>query len=123
MTKTSELTIVIGASTDPNRYSYQAVTLLHKLGYVVKAVGIKSGMIGPIKIDTELPENIDIHTITMYINPNIQIQYINRIIKANPKRVIFNPGTESEDTIHKLTLAGIECIEACTLVMLRTKQY
>jgi uncharacterized protein len=123
MTNTSELTVVLGVSTDPNRYSYQAVTLLNKLGYEVKAVGIKSGAVGSVKIESELPIETNIHTITLYINPNIQIQYVNRIIEAKPKRVIFNPGTESDNTIRKLTLAGIECVEACTLVMLRTKQY
>jgi uncharacterized protein len=37
--------------------------------------------------------------------------------------VVFNPGTENPDFEQKLEEAGIEALEACTLVMLRTGQY
>jgi hypothetical protein len=37
--------------------------------------------------------------------------------------VIFNPGTESAAVQERLTQAGIEWFEACTLVMLKTDQF
>jgi hypothetical protein len=37
--------------------------------------------------------------------------------------VIFNPGTENQEFEEMLSNNGIEPIEACTLVMLRTGQY
>jgi hypothetical protein len=40
-----------------------------------------------------------------------------------PARVIFNPGTENQEFAQQLEAQGIETIEACTLVMLRTGQY
>ena len=45
------------------------------------------------------------------------------IISLQPKRIIFNPGTENSE-FEKLALQNnIEVIEACTLVMLSTNQY
>jgi hypothetical protein len=44
-------------------------------------------------------------------------------VALNPRRVIFNPGTESAPLQQALDEAGIEWLEACTLVMLRTGQF
>ncbi len=38
--------------------------------------------------------------------------------QINPKRIIFNPGTENEEFKQLATQNGVEPIEACTLVML-----
>jgi hypothetical protein len=45
------------------------------------------------------------------------------ILELNPARVIFNPGTESTLLQARLKAHHIECIEGCTLVMLRTAQF
>ncbi len=45
------------------------------------------------------------------------------IIALKPRRVIMNPGTESESAREALEAAGILVLEACTLVMLRTDQF
>ena len=46
-------TLVIGASSNPQRYSYKAVKLLSNYQHEVLALGIKDGEIGDIKIKTE----------------------------------------------------------------------
>jgi hypothetical protein len=40
-----------------------------------------------------------------------------------PKRIIFNPGAENRAFGEKLEKAGVEVVEACTLVMLHMGQY
>jgi hypothetical protein len=40
-----------------------------------------------------------------------------------PRRIIFNPGTENPVLASMATEKGMEAIEACTLVMLKTGQY
>jgi hypothetical protein len=40
-----------------------------------------------------------------------------------PRRVIFNPGSENEALAKKLREAGIEVVEACTLVLLRSEAF
>ncbi len=45
---------------------------------------------------------------------------IDEILAAKPQRIIFNPGAENEELAAAASSAGIEVVEACTLVMLRT---
>jgi len=116
-------TIVLGASENPNRYSYLAVKSLKNKGYEVIAIGKRKGTIEDIPIITDLPELRDIHTITLYLNPENQKPYYDFIVKLKPHRVIFNPGTENEELERKVASIGISTLEACTLVMLSTGQY
>ena len=41
-----------------------------------------------------------------------------QIIALKPQRIIFNPGTENPALVQLANAAGIETIEACTLVMM-----
>ena len=43
-------TLVLGASSNPERYSFLATNLLHEKGYAVYPFGIKKGQIGDIII-------------------------------------------------------------------------
>lgn len=117
------LTVVLGASTNPNRYSFIATDLLQRMQYNVRAVGLRNGYIGKVAIEDQLPTEEVIDTITLYLNENNQSEYLREIIQLKPRRIIFNPGTESEENFELFKSLGIECIEACTLVMLRTFQY
>ena len=55
--------------------------------------------------------------------PKRQEGLFEQILTIKPKRVIFNPGTENPDEYERLKTAGIEPMEACTLVLLRTGQF
>jgi predicted CoA-binding protein len=118
-----KLTVVLGASPNPNRYSYLAVNRLVAKGHPVLAIGKKDGQIGdtPITKDHPLPENVD--TVTLYMNPGLQKEYYDYIFQLHPKRIIFNPGTENDELAEWAESKGIEPVEACTLVMLSTGQY
>ncbi len=120
---TKEKVLVIGASEKPDRYSNIASKMLLAYGHDIYAFGIKNGKIDHIEINTEWPINLLFDTVTLYIGPNHQDSYYQKIIDLKPKRVIFNPGTENVFFEDLLTENGIEAIEACTLVMLRTGQF
>lgn len=116
-------TLVLGASLNPDRYSFMAVNSLLAKNHEVVAVGQKSGMIKDVRILTE-PENFeDIDTVTLYLNPQRQKQYYDYIISLKPRRVIFNPGTENPEFYLLLQEHHIEAEVACTLVLLSTGQY
>ncbi len=116
-------TLVIGASTNPSRYSYLAINSLRQHGHKVIAIGLRNGKVGDVGITVDKPLDESVDTVTLYVGPKIQSQYIEYVKALNPRRVIFNPGTENEEFEGKLKEAGIEVIEACTLVMLSTGQY
>lgn len=115
--------MVIGASENPERYSYLAVQKLKKHGHPVIALGKQVGKIGDEPIVTGKPIETDVDTVTLYINPALQDQYINYILSLHPKRIIFNPGTENNKFFRLAEANGIKPFEACTLVLLGTGQY
>jgi predicted CoA-binding protein len=116
-------TVVLGASENPERYSYLAVNRLRKYGHPVVAIGNKTGMIGDTAIADEPGQEQDVDTVTVYLNPARQAAYSDYILSLKPKRVIFNPGTENDELEDLLKANGIQPVEACTLVLLSTGQY
>ncbi|MFW6310381.1 MAG: CoA-binding protein [Prolixibacteraceae bacterium] len=116
-------TLVIGASANPVRYSHMAVHQLRANHHEVIGLAKRKGNVADIEIQTEFPAGEDVHTVTLYVGPQHQPEYYEPLLQLKPKRVIFNPGTENDEFNRRLTAAGIEAIEACTLVMLSTGQY
>lgn len=116
-------TLVLGASLNPARYSNLAITRLVRNNQPTVAFGLKPGTVNGISIDTEMMDFEDIDTITLYLNAKRQEQYYDYIISLEPKRVIFNPGTENPVLYDLLEKNNIEFQNACTLVMLSTNQY
>jgi len=119
----SKKTLVIGGSENPSRYAYKAVNRLINTGHEVVIIGKKEGKIGGVKIQTGFPELEKIDTITLYINPLVQEEYESYILSLNPKRIIFNPGTENPSLIRRSREKGILTEIGCTLVMLSVDQY
>jgi len=119
----SKKTLVLGASENPQRYSYLAIMKLKAYGHEVVAVGKKKGKVAGVEITTDHPEMEDIHTITLYLNPANQVPFYDYISKLKPRRIIFNPGTENEELERKMAMKGTNTLEACTLVMLSAGCY
>tara|TARA_B100001105_G_scaffold225913_1_gene195620 strand:+ start:171 stop:536 length:366 start_codon:yes stop_codon:yes gene_type:complete len=116
-------TLVMGASTDPGRYSYKAIKMLQRYGHPVVAVGRKEEELDGLKIEKEQVPFEGVDTVTLYLNPMNQRQYYDYIVELEPERVIFNPGTENPELFELLKKNGIEIEVACTLVMLSINQY
>ena len=116
-------TLVIGASENPSRYSYLAISRLLANQHEVVAIGAKKGEVLGVQIDKELMSYDDIDTITLYVNPMRQKEYYEYILRLEPKRVIFNPGTENPELYNLLHQNNIEVDVACTLVLLSMDQY
>jgi uncharacterized protein len=116
-------TLVLGASTNPERYSYKAIIALRKHNHDVIAFGIKAGKVVDVDFITTFPGDEVLDTVTLYVGPKNQPEYYDNIIKLKPKRVVFNPGTENDEFYDLLATHDIESLEACTLVLLATDQY
>ncbi|MGB0891480.1 MAG: CoA-binding protein [Flavobacteriaceae bacterium] len=117
------VTLVLGASLNPNRYSNIAIKRLVNKGIDVRAIGLREGSVSDIKIEIEKKQYDSIDTVTLYLNPKRQEEYYKYIIDLKPRRVIFNPGTENMELVKLLKDNGIESEIACTLVLLSTNQY
>nr|WP_236023905.1 CoA-binding protein [Flavobacterium flabelliforme] len=119
----SKKTLVLGATTKPDRYAFKAITMLVDKGHSVLALGQNAGEVAGIKIQTKAIPIKNIDTVTLYLNPTRQRDYYNYIVEVKPKRVIFNPGTENPEFYQLLKLNDIKVEIACTLVLLTTNQY
>jgi uncharacterized protein len=118
-------TVIIGATTNPGRYAYLAAQMLTNYQHDIVPVGLKEGAVfGKEILDIlQKPPVKEVDTVTLYIGPQRQPEYYQYILNMKPKRIIFNPGTENDEFIKMAEAQGVEALEACTLVMLRTGQY
>lgn len=116
-------TLVLGASTNPSRYSYFAIQRLRRYDQPTVAIGLRKGTVEDVEIVTEKIPFKDVHTVTLYMSARYQEEYYDYILALNPERVIFNPGTENPDLYKLLTENGIAYENSCTLVMLSSQQY
>jgi len=117
-------TLVLGASTNEDRVSNQAVHRLVKAGIEAIPVGIRKGSIAGIEILNGAPKVEAVDTVTLYLNPKRQEAYYDYILNdLKPNRIVFNPGTENPAFEAKLLSEGIQAVQACTLVMLSVGLY
>jgi len=122
-----ETVAVLGASPKETRYANKAIKELLSGAYGdfrVIPVSPKGGVIhGEICLHSLSDISTPVDTLSIYVGPAISSTMIAEIIELNPKRIIFNPGTENPELMDSATSAGINCLEACTLIMLHTGQF
>ncbi len=116
-------TLIIGASTNTERYSNKAAHHLAAHNYKFVLLGVQKGEILGQPILNGFPQLDDIDTVTLYLNPSRQVEYYDYILSLKPRRIIFNPGTENADFVALAQAKGILSEYACTLVLLATGDY
>lgn len=119
----SKKTLVLGASTRQGRFSLLAIKSLVNHNIEVVAIGARPGEVEGVQILDYPVFPTDIHTVSLYLNPYRQGDYIDYIIGLKPKRIIFNPGTENPELFKLARENGIEVVFDCTLVMLNANRY
>lgn len=121
---TSKKTVILGASTQSWRYAYLAANKLTEHAHKIIPIGNKNGIVAgeEIVIGQYPIEGVD--TITIYLHPSRQKEYYDYILQElQPRRIVFNPGSENAELEEKAEAQGIEVLKACTLVMLSTGEY
>lgn len=118
-------TVIIGATSNPERYAYLAAGELVKKGHEIVPLGIRKGEVfGKEVLDIRTKPRIEnVDTVTLYLGPARQPEWYDYILSLKPKRILFNPGTENQEFQKMALEAGVEAEEVCTLVMLRTGQF
>jgi predicted CoA-binding protein len=112
---------IVGASQKPSRYAYRAFEMLRQYGHSPVPVNPAVAQILGERCYaciSDVPEKID--TVTLYLRKARSDPLIAEIVSTKPRRIIMNPGAENPDLARRAETDGIEVIEGCTLVMLRT---
>ena len=115
---------ILGASSNPTRYAYLAAQRLVAAGHRVTGVNPALPDIpgtNVVKRIEDLPPGC--HTLTLYVGPQRSDAAAGAVVGYGFARVIFNPGAENAALKQQLRDAGVEVVEACTLVMLATGQF
>lgn len=118
MTKQNSI-VVLGASPNPMRTSYLAAKVLIQKGYAVSAYGNTGGKIDNVNISNELPQlnTNQVDAITIFMKPEKQRAYYDYILAANPRNLIFNPGSENPELEELAERKKINIITCCTIAL------
>jgi len=125
MSITNSLNVaVLGASKNPERYSFLATERLKEAGHKVYPVNPALDELLGVKVYHSLKDiPVAVDTLTVYVSPKHIEPMIEEIVSIKPKRVILNPGAESLALKVALKKSNINYVEACTLVMLSTGRF
>jgi predicted CoA-binding protein len=118
---------VLGASNDPSRYAYMAMSLLMEKGHEAIPVHPRETEVCGQKVWPNLAALADagqkVDTVTMYVGHALSDKLEGDLLKLAPRRVIINPGAENPRLEKVLEAKGMEVVHACTLVMLRVGNF
>ena len=118
-------TVIVGATPNPSRYAYLAAHMLADYGHPIIPLSIKRGTVAGVDLLDlrQKPALEDIDTVTLYIGPRHQPEWYDYLLSIRPRRYIFKPGTENPELYRLIRAQGMEVVQACTLVMLRSGTY
>ena len=114
---------VIGASDDPEKFSYKSLRAHAAIGYEVYPVNPKGGVVEGkhiLKSIDEVPGG-PLDRVTMYVRPEVGITLLEAIAKKGASELWLNPGTDSPELIAKAQELGLVPIVACSLVDCRNR--
>lgn len=118
--------LIVGASPKPERYAYLALQQLLASGHetVLFNPSPAHTTIEGLRVHASLGEITGaIDTITLYVGSARLDNLIPELLALNPRRIISNPGTENQRLAQAARDAGIDYVEACTLILLRSGQF
>jgi len=113
----AETIAVIGASTKPEKYGNMAVRAWKQAGWTVYPINPNESEIEGLtayRTIRHIPG--DVRVATMYVTPKLGVRIADGIIEKGVAQVYLNPGAASPELRDKLEAAGIEVIEACSIM-------
>jgi hypothetical protein len=116
----AETIAVVGASNDAAKYGNRALHAWLETPWTVHAVNPNEDEVeGMEAYDSVLDIPGDVHTATLYVPPKIGMIVADDLIEKGVAEVYLNPGSASDELRRKLSEAGIEVIEACSIIASR----
>jgi predicted CoA-binding protein len=108
---------IVGASTDPNKYSHKSLLAHRAAGYEVYPVNPKEEAIAGLKCYRsvlDIPVALD--RVSLYLPPPIGLKVLADIAQKGCGELWVNPGAESPELMKRASELGLKAIYACSYV-------
>jgi hypothetical protein len=109
---------ILGASAERNKFSNKSVRAHVEQGYTVYPVNPKGGEIEGLPVYKSLaeipPGNLD--RISVYLPPAVGMKVLPEIIARGTDELWLNPGADSDELVAAAQAAGLNVIQACSIV-------
>ncbi len=111
---------IVGASTDPTKYSNKAVLAYKQQGYEVYPVNPKGGTLHGLKVYRRLAEvpRRPLDRVSVYVPPEVTLQVLDEVAQVGTRQLWLNPGSESPQVLEKARSLGLEPVVACSILAL-----
>lgn len=112
---------VVGATIDQEKYGYKIYKALKDAGYTVYPVSPKYDEIDGDKAYKslgDLPQKPEV--VDFVVNPKVGLGVVKECAELGIKNIWFQPGTVSDELLTLAEEKGINAVQACVLVALRT---
>lgn len=110
--------MIIGASSDRSKFGNKSVRAHLRQGHEVLSVNPHETKIEGLRAYAkvaDVPGPID--RVTIYVPPHIGVGIIGELAaRGDIKEVWLNPGAESDEVLDAAAKAGIEAVQACSII-------
>jgi uncharacterized protein len=110
---------ILGASADRSKFGNKAVRAFVARGYTVYPVNPKGGEVEGLPVSkslAEIPADVKLDRISVYLPPAVGLKTLPEIVARGASEVWLNPGSESDELVAAAEAAGLNVIQACSIV-------
>src|SRR5262245_24681240 len=110
---------ILGASSDRSKFGNKAVRAFLTKGYTVYPVNPKGGEIEGLPVRHSLADiapDVKLDRISVYLPPAVGLKMLPQIVARGCNELWLNPGSESDELVAAAEKAGLNVIQACSIV-------
>jgi len=110
---------ILGASADRSKFGNKAVRAFLAQGYIVYPVNPKGGEVEGLPVRhslADIPPDIKLDRISVYLPPAVGLKMLPQIAARGCAELWLNPGSESDELVAAAEKAGLNVIQACSIV-------
>jgi len=109
---------IIGASNRRHKYGNMAVRAFKERGDTVFPINPHESQIEGLpvyKSVLDIPDAVDVAS--FYVSPSVGLTLIEEVAQKGIKRVLLNPGAQSDQLLHRCEELGIDATVACSIIL------
>jgi uncharacterized protein len=110
---------ILGASADRSKFGNKAVRAFLAQGYTVYPVNPKGGEVEGLPVRhslADIPPDVKLDRISVYLPPAVGLKMLPHIAARGCNELWLNPGSESDELVAAAEKAGLNVIQACSIV-------